>query len=409
MASKDQLLRDTLYFIAQKGWAETGNTYFNSLVEFLGRNLEVEYALVDELMSCGTRAKTIGLYSNGAVVHNIEYDLATTPCENVMNKRLCVYPQGVRELFPDDDLLVQMNAESYMGLPLWDSKGRPIGLIAILSMKPLQNVDVAKDVLQIVALRTAHAIERQREDEALAQYYSRLEETVKDRTRELSEANDRLAKANADISQMNDKLNTLIGIAYHDISNQLMVLQGTIQLLDMKLMDDREKEWIARMNRSLDVISRTVDLSKDYVRVGVNSPIWQEVDPILTRLSSPRISIDANVKGLSIYADPLLPKVFHNLLDNAEKHGTKADTVTVSFTNGGSALQLVWQDNGCGVPVEKKGTMFKKDPKDERVHGLYLISKILGVTGISIEENGSPNEGARFVMNIPPTAYRIRS
>jgi len=46
----------------------------------------VDYALVDELMPSRTRAKTIGLYANGAVVHNIEYDLATIICENVMDK-----------------------------------------------------------------------------------------------------------------------------------------------------------------------------------------------------------------------------------------------------------------------------------------------------------------------------------
>jgi len=56
------------------------------LVKFLGRSLEVDYALVDELMPSGTRAKTIGLYANGAVVHNIEYNLATIICENVMDK-----------------------------------------------------------------------------------------------------------------------------------------------------------------------------------------------------------------------------------------------------------------------------------------------------------------------------------
>jgi hypothetical protein len=88
--------------------------------------LDVEYALVDELMPSGTRAKTIGLYANGAIVHNIEYDLATTPCENVMDKKLCVYNSGVQALFPEDDLLVQMKVDSYIGIPLWDSKGSPL-------------------------------------------------------------------------------------------------------------------------------------------------------------------------------------------------------------------------------------------------------------------------------------------
>ena len=83
--SKDELLRDTV-FHRPAGLGESGTLYLNSLVEFLGRSLEVDYALVDELMPSGTRAKTIGLYANEAVVHNIEYDLAIIICENVMDK-----------------------------------------------------------------------------------------------------------------------------------------------------------------------------------------------------------------------------------------------------------------------------------------------------------------------------------
>lgn len=83
--SKDELLRDT-FFHCPAGLGESGTLYLNSLVEFLGRSLEVDYALVDELMLSRSRAKTIGLYANGAVVHNIEYDLATIICENVMDK-----------------------------------------------------------------------------------------------------------------------------------------------------------------------------------------------------------------------------------------------------------------------------------------------------------------------------------
>lgn len=407
MSSKDELLKNTLYFIAQQGWAETGKAYFNTLVEFLGKSLDVEYALVDELMPGGTRAKTIGLYANGAVVHNIEYDLATTPCENVMCKKLCIYPHGVRERFPDDDLLVQMNAESYMGIPLWDSKGRPIGLIAIMSVRALENIDVAQDILQIVALRTAHAIERQREDEALAKYYGQLEEAVKKRTHDLSETNNRLAKANEDITQMNDKLNTIIGITYHDITNQLIVLNGSIQLLSMQSLDDRGRELLARMKRSLDIISRTLENSKDYVKVGASAPVWQEVKPLLDSLNRSKIAISSQIDGLSIYADPLLPKVFFNLLDNAEKHGINADQVTVSWKRGDDGLQLIWEDNGSGITAAKKAKLFKKDPDGERVHGLYLISKILKMTGIGIEEAGPPHEGARFVMKVPPDAYRF--
>lgn len=407
MLSKDELLRDTLYFIAQQGWVESGKSYLNSLVEFLGKSLEVEYALVDELMPSGTRAKTIGLYANGAVVHNIEYDLATTPCENVMDKKLCVFNCGVQALFPDDDLLVQMNVDSYMGIPLWDSKGKPIGLIAIMGNKPIEDIELAKNVLQIVALRTAHEIERQRDDEALAEYYSQLEETVIERTKDLKDANQQLEKANFEIMSINDKLYTMVGITYHDITNQLMVLNGSLALISNRPLDEKIKESISRMDRSVNIISRTLELSKDYARVAVKEPEWQQLTPILEKLNNPRIPIRADVKGLSILADPLLPKVFFNLMDNAEKHGTGVDRITVNHCSEGNVLKIIWEDNGKGISADKKGSIFERNPTDERVHGLYLIRKILNVTGIGMEEDGIYGKGARFTISVPPGAYRL--
>jgi signal transduction histidine kinase len=407
MLSNDELMRETLYFIAQQGWAESGKSYLNSLVEFLGKSLEVEYALIDELMPSGTRAKTIGLYANGAVVHNIEYELATTPCENVMDKKLCVYTCGVQALFPDDNLLVQMNVDSYMGIPLWDSKGSPIGLIAIMGNRPIKDVDIAKNVLQIVAVRTAHEIERRRDGEALAKYYNELEETVKERTKDLQDANRRLENANSEIMSINDKLHTLVGITYHDLTNQLMVLNGSLSMLERQPLDGNAKEWLSRMERSLNIISRTLELSKDYARVAVKEPEWQQLSPIVEKLNNPRVTIKADVKGLSILADPLFPKVFYNLMDNAEKHGSGVDQISVHYCVDEDDLNVIWEDNGKGIPADKKVTMFQRNPEDERVHGLYLIKKILNVTGISIEEDGVPGKGARFTIHIPSGSHRI--
>jgi signal transduction histidine kinase len=406
---KDEVLRDTLFFIAQKGWAKTGNSYLNSLVEFLGKTLDVEYAIVDEIMPCGTRARTIGLYANGAVVHNIEYDLVNTPCENVMDKRLCIYPTGIQGLFPKDDLLVKMGVDSYMGIPLWDSKGVPIGLIEILGAKPLENVEIAKAVLQIVALRTAHEMERRRDDQELSKYYSKLEETVNERTQDLQIAIAKLANANAEIKSINEKLSIMSGITYHDIANQVLILQGTLLSIRQCQIDARARELMSRMERSIEVVSRTIDIARDYEHAGLNCPTWQEIQPMIDRLGSTKISITAGVHGLSIHADPLLQKAFFNLLHNSERHGGNADRVRVNYIQDEDGLRLIWEDNGVGIPVEKKDAIFEFDTLKNRVHGLFLIRKILNITGMSIKETGMPGNGARFEIRVPPGTYRLSS
>jgi K+-sensing histidine kinase KdpD len=138
----------------------------------------------------------------------------------------------------------------------------------------------------------------------------------------------------------------------------------------------------------------------------VKEPEWQELSSIIEKLNNSRVPIKADVKGLSILADPLFPKVFYNLMDNAEKHGSGVDQVHVHYCSEGENLKVIWEDNGKGISADKKATIFQRNPADERVHGLYLIKKILNVTGISIEEDGVPGEGARFTIRIPSGAHR---
>jgi diguanylate cyclase (GGDEF)-like protein/PAS domain S-box-containing protein len=118
------------------------------------------------------------------VAPNIEYALAGTPCENVVGRELCVYPQGVQALFPRDVLLAEMGVESYAGMPLWDSAGQPIGLIAVMDGKPLSPSSPVAPLLRLVATRAAAELERARIERALhdrERLFRRLTESTPDK------------------------------------------------------------------------------------------------------------------------------------------------------------------------------------------------------------------------------------
>ncbi|MGC4063802.1 MAG: ATP-binding protein [Polyangiaceae bacterium] len=176
----EQAILDALYFVANKGWTESPQSYFNALVSFLGTTLSATWALVDELDEERFSARTVGMYGNGTVLQNFEYALAGTPCENVMGRKLCCYAQDVQRQFPDDRLLVDMGAESYIGIPLWSSNGEPIGLIAVLWTTPLSATmrETAENVLQIVALRCAHELDTVRHESRLREYSELLDELM---------------------------------------------------------------------------------------------------------------------------------------------------------------------------------------------------------------------------------------
>jgi len=140
---------------------ETGDAFFRSLVKYLAKSLGLEWAFVGELDN-ERHVNTIAVFDHGEPVENFRYDLEGTPCADVVGHELCCYPEGVAAEFPDDAMLQEMKAESYVGSPLFDSERRPIGLIAVLGERKLEHPETAKQVLQIFAARAAAEVERHR-------------------------------------------------------------------------------------------------------------------------------------------------------------------------------------------------------------------------------------------------------
>jgi len=106
------------------------------------------------------------MFVNGKFEDNVSYALKDTPCGDVVGKRVCCFPEGVRHLFPKDAVLQEMAAESYAGVTLWGHKGKPIGLIAVIGRRPLKNPQLAESILKLVAVRAAGELERKLADEA---------------------------------------------------------------------------------------------------------------------------------------------------------------------------------------------------------------------------------------------------
>ena len=111
--------------------------------------------------------------------------------------------------------------------------------------------------------------------------------------------------------------------------------------------------------------------------------------------------IKENIEGVEVLADPMLEKVFHNLMDNSIRHG-KATVVKINLKNDDDVLTIEFEDNGKGLTdIERQRIL-----AGNTGHGLDLVKGILGITGISLSEEGRQGDGAKFLMNIPVGCYR---
>jgi PAS domain S-box-containing protein len=156
--------------IAEGVSAETGEIFFQSLVRHLAQMLEVDYALVGELTDPREEnVETVAVWAHNHIVDNFTYELANTPCQNVVGQTLCSYPEKVQKQFPLDHMLQEMNVASYVGVPLFASKRRPLGVMAVLDGKPLENPEFVESTLRVFAARASAELERRLAEAAIRQ------------------------------------------------------------------------------------------------------------------------------------------------------------------------------------------------------------------------------------------------
>jgi hypothetical protein len=145
-------------------------------------------------------------YFDGAFEDNVTYTLKDKPCGDVVGKVTCLFREGVRRLFPRDEVLQEMVTEGYVGTTLWSSKGQPIGLIAMISRKPLTSPRVAQSILKLAAVRAAGELERRDAEDEIRKSRDELEFRVQERTAELAAALERLKQETVERKRIEEEL-----------------------------------------------------------------------------------------------------------------------------------------------------------------------------------------------------------
>lgn len=213
------------------------------------------------------------------------------------------------------------------------------------------------------------------------------------------------------ISLANKKLNLMNNITRHDILNTITGLLGSVDMAKAARSETERMELLDSIKDLTRVIQRQIAFTKEYQEVGVHLPLWQNVNSVIARVrqnfTSCGIAIDVDLETTEIYADPLLEKVFYNLVDNALRYGGHITSVSFFYQISDKGLSIICQDDGAGIPPESKARIFERGVGRNTGMGLFLTREILGITGITIEENGVYGNGARFEILIPRGMFRF--
>jgi transcriptional regulator with GAF, ATPase, and Fis domain len=153
--------------IAEGTAAATGDAFFRSLARHAAQALGARYAFVAETLSA-LESRSLAYWEGADFGEGFSYRFPGTPCQRVAAGYVCAITAGLQAGFPEDRWLTEIGAVSYVGVPLLNAAGKPIGHLAVLHTEPMEPADEDIAILKIFAARACAELERKQADEQLA-------------------------------------------------------------------------------------------------------------------------------------------------------------------------------------------------------------------------------------------------
>lgn len=213
------------------------------------------------------------------------------------------------------------------------------------------------------------------------------------------------------LTTANKKINLLTRITRHDLENKLMIAHGYIGLLRKSSLTPGQVEYLNRQEAAVNAMREQIEFTRKYQQLGSQAPVWQQADAVIRRAKTQvflnEVRFSCTVGSIEILADPMLERVFYNLLDNAVKYGgERLSGITVTAHKDGAFLVLVVEDDGAGISAADRDRLFEQGFGKNTGLGLFLSREILAITEITIGQTGDPGRGARFEIRVPPGKFR---
>lgn len=406
-----------------------GDEYFTKVILALSKVIGADYTFIGRIKKQEYSCKTEALVAKGKIAENFEYSLKNTPCANVADNSVCFYPKDVCNYYPDDQLLIDMNIQAYIGTPLLDSKQNVIGLIVALFEDEHKNEEETSALFQLFSGRIAAELER-------LDYEQSLEDKIVERTTELSNTvkqlqltqkqlveSEKMSALGNLVAGVSHEVNTPLGIAittHSIVADELKKLKSKLdsKSLSIKDMDNfrtTSETAIAmqgeNLNRAKNLIENFKKTAADQHQLEIETlDIGQYYHRVISTLrsilkpQSVSIEIDCQDKIVLATYPGIHAQILTNLINNSVKHGFTDDednSIKINKTKQENKITICvkqlaaeevavsYCDNGRGLSKEAEEHVFEPFFTTARKHGGIGLGMSIVFNLINQKLNGS--------------------
>ncbi|OPY33082.1 MAG: sensory histidine kinase AtoS [Methanomassiliicoccales archaeon PtaU1.Bin124] len=213
-----------------------------------------------------------------------------------------------------------------------------------------------------------------------------------------------------ELIEQNKKLDLILGLTRHDLLNNVSSAETYLQTLSESLGEKHKKRYVEKALDNLESMRSQLQLIKQYQDLGMFERQWidvgEAIDLAASQVDLGTVLFEHDLNGMKIKVDPMLDKVFYNILSNSVKHGDHVTHISALYQTGRNGITIVIEDDGVGIPSRDKRSIFEYGYKERRGHGLHFVNELLARSGMSIREVGTPGLGSKFEIFVPEGLYR---
>jgi signal transduction histidine kinase len=411
MVAADERAAGMIEMINEATAPFTGGDYFRLLVARLAEQLNVDATLVTECLDYPeNHVRTLAYWHGGGFSENIEFDLAGTPCQHVIDdEQFSFYPDRLGNHFPEWSS-EEGGAVSFIGIPVFaPSDGRLVGHIAVYDTQPMRPDAVVESMFRIIAARAGAEIERIQAEKALRDSEARARQHLNE-----------LAHVSR-VSAMGEMASAVA----HEINQPLTAIKTYLQTC-IRLLDDEDtdpatiRQAMEKSLASAEHSQRIVRKLRDFMKRGEirRRPIpaarlIRECALLLeTEAHHHRVDLDYEIEEdlPMVRVDPvLIQQVLSNLTRNAidsinDSDRTERRLVLGARLDGPDRVVFRVTDSGKGIDPSIREKLFEPFVSTRRKGmgiGLSLCQSVIENHGGEMWLDTSDDTGATFCFTVP--------
>jgi signal transduction histidine kinase len=291
-------------------------------------------------------------------------------------------------------------------------KGFEVGAVDYVT-KPIRKRELLARLATHLSLRNLtrqlqqEVLERRRAEAALTEYRDQLEELVKQRTAELTEANEQLRALAARLAEVEETERRRLARELHDrVGQDLGLLDVNLNIIRGQLPAQVAEQLEPRFNDALDLLSRIATQVYD-VTAELRSPVLEEFGLVAAlkwhgAQFEQRTGLKVTVRGdengprLPLPAESAMLRITQEALANVAKHA-QATHVTIHIERENNLVRLSVTDDGVGFDLANLAA----PATDGRGWGVMSMTERAEALGGHFQIKARPRQGTQIIVEAP--------